>query len=276
MGSSAVEASVLAKTWRQVLDSSTPRAFLGPKSKHKLLAFGEEGMVNPVLSVGLSVKGSALDVDVVVLGIEVDVADLGSLSSDRALDLYGFKERRNDKVDILAGVGEKTHHAHSNKGSHGATIIVTGKTSWGRGEELGDVEVAALGRQSRATSVVVLEDCQESGLVANVGDTLVVEEVKTAAELVGTTVQSNQLGLSMRDKATLLVSDIDISCIKANLQSIFPDTAFKSLGSTVLKGANALVVEVAAFQGVLVTPGLVEITGLEETDEASVGSVTKG
>ncbi len=53
-------------------------------------------MVNPVLSVRFPVQGSVLDIDVVVSGIEVDVADCGCVSCLPAGDADAFEIGRDD------------------------------------------------------------------------------------------------------------------------------------------------------------------------------------
>lgn len=58
----------------------------------------------------------------------------------------------------------------------------------------------ALGRERRAAGVVVLEYREKGGLVADVGDALVVEEVKAADEGVRTTKEGDELGLVVRDE----------------------------------------------------------------------------
>lgn len=81
-------------------------------------------MIDPILSVRFPVQGSVLDIDVLVSGIEVDVADRGCVSSLPAFDAYAFEVRGNDKVDVLAGVGEEAEHAEGDEAAH---------CTWGRG-----------------------------------------------------------------------------------------------------------------------------------------------
>lgn len=60
-----------------------------------------------------------------------------------------------------------------------------------------------------------------------------------------------------------------------NLQAIFPNAAFKCLRATVLERADALLIQVAALEGFLVAPCLVEVLGLEKANKASVRSVVE-
>lgn len=102
-------------------------------------------MVNPILSVRLAIQSGFLNIHILISGVKVDVANSRSLACDRALDADTLEIRWNNEVDILTRVWEKAHHGKGNKATHGATIVVAGQTIWRRGEEAGDVEVAAFG-----------------------------------------------------------------------------------------------------------------------------------
>lgn len=198
----AVESSVLAQARWQVFHLGTPCALLGTQSKNELLTISEKRVVNPVLGVWLAVECGVLDVDVLVRRVKVDIANLSRLAGDGALNLNALKVRRSDEVDILARVGEESHHAHGDESTHGTAVVVARKTSRSRAEELGNVKVAAFSRQSRATRVMILEHGKESRLVANVRNALVVKVVQAAVESGRSTVQSNQLSLVMWNEAT--------------------------------------------------------------------------
>lgn len=81
----------------------TPVALVQSKSKLQGLAFEEQLVPNPILCVGLTVEGGALNVDVHVLRIEVDISYGRSSPSDSIGIAHTLKERRCDKVDILPG-----------------------------------------------------------------------------------------------------------------------------------------------------------------------------
>lgn len=57
------------------------------------------------------------------------------------------------------------------------------------------------GGQRWTTSVVVLEDCEERGLVANIGDTRIVEVVQAADKGIRATKQGDELSLVMWNEA---------------------------------------------------------------------------
>ena len=82
----------------------------------------------------------------------------------------------------MAGVREEAYHGESNEGAHGAAVIISWEAAIS-GLEVGwDIEVRPLGREGGAAGVVVLEDGEESGLVADVGDLLIVEVVESVDE----------------------------------------------------------------------------------------------
>ena len=85
-------------------------------------------------------------------------------------------------------------------------------------EVVGDVEVAAQSRLGRAASVVILEDGEESRLVANICDLVVVQVVQAVNELLWAAEGADQFGL-----------------IVWNKERVFPDTAFEGLRSVVLE-----------------------------------------
>lgn len=63
-------------------------------------------MLYPILSIRLSIQLRALDVDILVLGVEVDVADGGSLAGELVGEGDFFEEGRGDEIDVLARVGK--------------------------------------------------------------------------------------------------------------------------------------------------------------------------
>lgn len=81
-------------------------------------------MVDPILRVRLAVQSSLLNEDILIGGIEVDIANSCSLSRDGAFDADTFKVRWNNKVNILTGVGEQAHHGKCDEAAHGAAVII--------------------------------------------------------------------------------------------------------------------------------------------------------
>ena len=146
-------------------------------------------MIDPVFGIRHAVEHRALNVEVLIRGVEVDVAHPRRLARQGVRDADLLEEGWYDQVNVLARVGEEAHHGEGDEGAHGAAVVVAREAVRGRGEEGGDVEVGALGREARPAGVVVLEHRQEGGLVADVGDVLVVEVVETADEGLWPTVE---------------------------------------------------------------------------------------
>lgn len=66
-------------------------------------------MIDPVLTIRLSIERRRLDIHRLVGRIEVDVADGCGLAGERGGDGDGAEEGRRDEVDVLPGIGEETH-----------------------------------------------------------------------------------------------------------------------------------------------------------------------
>ena len=102
-------------------------------------------MINPVLRVRLSIQGCRLDVDILVCRIKVHVADCGGFACERRGDGDALKVRWDDKVHVLAWVGEESHHGECKERSHCSAVIVARKAIIGWCEEGGDVEMGSQG-----------------------------------------------------------------------------------------------------------------------------------
>ena len=63
-------------------------------------------MINPILRIRYPIQRCALDIDVLIRSVEVDVANRRRLARDGVSYRYRGKEGRRDEVDILARVGE--------------------------------------------------------------------------------------------------------------------------------------------------------------------------
>lgn len=255
-----VKPRVLADARRQVLDGRTPGALVAAERKHELLALGEEAVVDPVLGVRLAVEGRALDVDGLVGGVEVDVADGGRVARLRVRDIDALEERRDDEVHVLPRVGEQAHHGERHERTHRTTVIVTREALGRRVEISWDIEVGAVGRQSGPAGVVVLEHGQERGLVSDVCNVTIMQEVEPVHELRWAAVEADQVSLIVWDE-----------------EAVFPDTALKGLVGRILKRADgASVIDIAAPQRVLEIPRLIQELRLEESDVASICAIGKG
>jgi hypothetical protein len=68
----------------------------------------------------------------------------------------------------LSRVREESEEAEGSEGSHGAGVVVSGQAGGGGVEEGGGVGMGAKGRESGTAGVVVEEDGEERGFVADV------------------------------------------------------------------------------------------------------------
>lgn len=67
-------------------------------------------MVDPILSIRLSIQCRRLDVDVLVRSIEVHIPNRCGLVGQGMGDGHAFEVRRGNEVDVLARVREQSHH----------------------------------------------------------------------------------------------------------------------------------------------------------------------
>ena len=77
-------------------------------------------MIDPIFRVGFPIQRRFLDINVLVGGVEVDVADGGGFACLAALDADRFEVGGRDEVDVLARVGEDAEHAEGDEAAHGA------------------------------------------------------------------------------------------------------------------------------------------------------------
>lgn len=123
-------------------------------------------MPYPVPTIRLSIQLRALDIDVLVFGVKVDVPYCRRLICSRRGKADRLEERRDDKVHILSWVREKTDGGEQGEGGHSAGVIVSGETSKG-GVEAGGYVCAMLEFDDESTgghgSTVVCSLCAESG-----------------------------------------------------------------------------------------------------------------
>ena len=99
------------QTGRQILRLGTPSALVVAQRQLQDATILEEVVRDPVVCVRIAVERSALDVDVHVAAIKVDVPDRGCLASKTVGDIYLREERRYDEVYVLPTHGPRAHHA---------------------------------------------------------------------------------------------------------------------------------------------------------------------
>lgn len=144
-------------------------------------------MTDPALGVWLSVQSGFLDINVLIRGIEVGHADCGCLLGFGVFNADGLEERCGNEVDVLARVGEKSQHGEHGECTHGAGVVVSWKTGLGRVERMRDVVVSPFSRQTWTAGIVVIVHGEEDGLVADVSQSRLVEEVKAGDEFISST-----------------------------------------------------------------------------------------
>lgn len=83
-------------------------------------------MRDPVLGIWLPVELRALDVNVLIGAIKVDVLHCRRLARQPVLDADLGEIRRQDEVYVLSSHGPQTHHGESAECTHGAGVIITG------------------------------------------------------------------------------------------------------------------------------------------------------
>ena len=144
-------------------------------------------MIDPILRVRRAVEGRVLDIDVRVRRVEIRIGDGCRLARDVAGDGDAGEIGWNDQVDVLARVGEEAHHGEGDEGAEGAAVVVSWQAAVAVGEVGWDVEVGAVGGAAGAAGVVVLEDGEEGGLVADVFNVGFVQVVEAGDEGCGAT-----------------------------------------------------------------------------------------
>lgn len=93
-----------------------------------------------------------------------------------------MEEWRGDEVDILPRIGEQAHHRHGHEGAHGAGVVVARQPAGSRGEVGRDVIVSSASGLGWSAGIVVLVHGQESGLVPNIRDLIVVHIIQSTDE----------------------------------------------------------------------------------------------
>lgn len=149
-------------------------------------------MSDPILGPGFTVPLRALDIDLLIVGIEVGVPDGSSLLRDLVVDADFLEEWRADEIHVLPWDGPETHHGQHGEGAHCATVVIARDAIDGGVELRWDIGVAAVGGEARAAGVVVLPDREESLLIADVEDSRVVEVVEALIEFLGAAESGDQ------------------------------------------------------------------------------------
>lgn len=90
---------------------STPSALIVSQRQLQDATILEKTVCDPVLRVLLAVKRRALDVDILIAAIKVNVPNRGCLASQTVGDVDLREERRYDKVYVLPTHGPRAHHS---------------------------------------------------------------------------------------------------------------------------------------------------------------------
>jgi hypothetical protein len=146
---------------RKVGILGTPVALLTTQGEFERTTIGKEAMVDPILGVRLTIECRLLDVDILVIGIKIDVADRCGLASLRIGQGDRGKEGRRNEVHILTRVREDAHHYQGTERSHGAAIVISWNAGDGVVELAWNVVVSTFSRKSGSASEMVEEDIQE-------------------------------------------------------------------------------------------------------------------
>lgn len=185
---------------RHIIWPGAPEAFRGPQCEFEHIAVQKEFVGQVILGVSEPVQRRVLDIEIGVGGIEVDVADGRCVAGLSVGDVDFREEGWGDEVEVLAGVGEDAHHGEGDEGAHGTGIVVAGYADQS-GVELGwDVGMDSVRGPSWSAGVVVLVDCQESLLVADVQQAGFMEIVKSTDKLLIATKECDQRGHVLRDE----------------------------------------------------------------------------
>lgn len=182
------------KTRRQILFVRTPRRLITAQRELQDTAFEEEAMLKPILRIWLPIERGALDVNVLIARIEVDIPDRRLLASHAVIHAHFLEERRSDEIDILTGIWEDPGHREGYERSHGATVIVPCDANDGVVELGRDIEVRSLCTLSWPASIVVLIDREETLFIANVQEATLVEVVQPLGECRRSTHHGDQGG----------------------------------------------------------------------------------
>ena len=134
---------------------SSPATLLTTQLQLQSPPFVKELMSNPRLGPLLSVDSSTLDINILIRSIKVLVPDSSRLACQGTLNAGFLEHRRDDQVHVLSGDREETEDRPEKERTHGAGVIVSGKTAGSVVELGGDVCVASLSRKSGTTGVVV-------------------------------------------------------------------------------------------------------------------------
>ncbi|KAI7514910.1 glycoside hydrolase family 92 protein [Hortaea werneckii] len=172
-------------TRRQILLLRPPVTLIPAERQLQYSAIQEEIVRQPILPIRLPIQRGALNIKILIPGIEIAIPHRRLLPCDGIGNTPFLEEGRRDKIDVLARVGEESHHGQRDEGSHSAAVVVAGDADERGVEEPRDVVVRSFCALPRPTRVVVLEHRQEALLVADVEKSAFVEVVEPLDELVG-------------------------------------------------------------------------------------------
>ena len=123
-----------------------------------------------------------MNVDVGISWVKVHVSDGCCIICDLRCDRDAFEIRGNDEIDILARIWKQSHHREREERAHGTTVIVSWKSRICGLEEGGDVEMRSFSRQCGTAGIMILKYGQESRLVPDVSDFIIMKVIETLNE----------------------------------------------------------------------------------------------
>ena len=83
-------------------------------------------MPNPIPRVLLPIQPRTLDIYLLEIFIEVDIANRGRCIGELIHDTDCFEEGRGDEVDVLPWIGKQAEHGEESEGGHCARVVVAG------------------------------------------------------------------------------------------------------------------------------------------------------
>lgn len=177
------------RTRRKIcIGSSKLCILLRPESQLKQAAVKEEAVSHPCLVIRLAIQLCALDVNVAVSGIKVDVANGRRLGGSRVSEVDLWEEWWDDEVDVLSAHGVQAQHGKGREAAHGTRVIVSWKTGGGVVEGAGDVSVQVFCGETWSSGVVEYIDKEIGLFITNVKQAWsVVHKLKTTHKSVWTT-----------------------------------------------------------------------------------------
>ena len=173
------------KTRRQILLSRSPGTLIRTQRQIQNPTVQEEVMINPIFRINHPIERCALDINIPIRSVEIDIADRSRLPRHTVCDGNRGEKGRGDEVHVLTWVRENAEHSERDERSHGAAVVVAGNSGGGGIEIARDVEMCSFGALGWAAGVVVLVNCQECLFVADVEKSGFMQVVESPDKLFG-------------------------------------------------------------------------------------------